>query len=417
MKSASLRVPSARYQPGGRCSSPRRQGLLPSPARRLTLLPPYLFVQIDALKEELVRQGKDVVDMGVGDPDEPTPRFILEAMVRALKDAGNHQYPSNRGLASFREAIARWYKARFGVTLDPASEVLPLIGSKEGIAHLPLAYVNPGDRVLVPDPCYPPYRTGTILAGGKPVPVPLLARNKFLPNLDALRGKARGAKLIFVNYPNNPTAAVAGLPFYRELVHWARRTGVPVCHDAAYSELTFAGLKHPSFLQAPGAKEVGIEFHSLSKTFNMTGWRVGWVCGNREMVGALAKVKSNIDSGVFQAVQVAGIQALQAPDTHLRRMLRIYEARRDLLVSALRRGGWPVTPPKATFYLWAPIPKGRTSKEVSTALLQQVAIVATPGVGFGDAGEGYVRFSLSVPTPRVAEAARRITSCVLSAQH
>lgn len=382
--------------------------VIPPPARRLTLLPPYLFVQIDALKEELVRQGRDVVDMGVGDPDEPTPRFILEAMVRALKDARNHQYPSNRGLELFRAAIARWYKTRFGVTLDPATEILPLIGSKEGIAHLPLAYVNPGDKVLVPDPCYPPYRTGTILAGGKPVAVPLLARNRFLPDLDALRRRAGGAKLLFLNYPNNPTAATADLSFYRDLVRFARKVRVPVCHDAAYSEITFGGLKHPSFLQVPGAKEVGIEFHSLSKTFNMTGWRVGWVCGNREMIGALAKVKSNIDSGVFQAVQVAGIKALQAPDTHLKRMLKIYETRRDLLVSALRRSGWPVTPPKATFYLWAPIPRGRTSREVSTELLQQAAIVATPGVGFGDSGEGYVRFSMSVPTPLVREAARRI---------
>ncbi|MBI3323537.1 MAG: LL-diaminopimelate aminotransferase [Candidatus Omnitrophica bacterium] len=385
-----------------------RIGPIPPPARRLAQLPPYLFVQIDALKHKLVRQGKDVIDMGVGDPDEPTPRFILEAMVRALQEARNHRYPSNRGLESFRSAIARWYRERFGVRLDPATEILPLIGSKEGIAHLPLAYVNPGDRVLVPDPCYPPYRTGTILAGGRPVPVPLLARNRFLPDLEALRRKAAGAKLFFLNYPNNPTAAVADLAFFRELVRFARRVRVPVCHDAAYSELTFDGLKHPSFLQVPGASEVGIEFHSLSKTFNMTGWRVGWVCGNREMIGALTKVKSNIDSGVFQAIQIAGIRALQAPDTHLKRMLRIYAERRDILVAALRRSGWPVTPPKATFYLWAPIPKGRSSKQVSTQLLRQAAIVATPGVGFGRSGEGYVRFSLSVPTARVREAARRI---------
>ncbi len=389
--------------------------MIPPPARRLTRLPPYLFVQIDALKEQVARRGSDVIDMGVGDPDEPTPRFILEAMVRALKDARNHQYPGNRGLESFREAIARWYRARFSVSLDPSTEILPLIGSKEGIAHLPLAYVNPGDRVLIPDPSYPPYRTGTILAGGKPVAVPLLARNRFLPDLDALRRRAAGAKLLFLNYPNNPTAAVADLSFYRDLVRFARRVRVPVCHDAAYSELTYGGYRHPSFLQAPGAKEVGIEFHSLSKTFNMTGWRIGWACGNREMISALAKVKSNIDSGVFQAVQVAGIRALQAPPTHLKRMLKIYEARRDLLVSALRRSGWPVDPPKATFYLWAPIPKGRSSRQVSTQLLRQAAIVATPGVGFGEIGEGYVRFSLSVPTARVREAARRIQKLSLYA--
>ncbi|MBI3615993.1 MAG: LL-diaminopimelate aminotransferase [Candidatus Omnitrophica bacterium] len=378
-------------------------------AKRLTRLPPYLFVQIDALKEQVIKEGRDVIDMGVGDPDEPTPRFIIEAMVKALKDAGNHQYPTNKGLAVFREAIARWTRSRFGVSLDPGSEILPLIGSKEGIAHLPLAFVNPGDRVLIPDPGYPPYRTGTILAGGIPAAVPLLARNKFLPDLESLsRKRVKKAKLFFLNYPNNPTAAVADLKFFRELVRFALRNRVPICHDAAYSEIAFDRLKVPSFLQVPGAKEVGIEFHSLSKTFNMTGWRVGWVCGNREMIGALAKVKSNIDSGVFQATQMAGILALQHPGGHLTRMLRIYQSRRDLIVQALRGAGWPLEPPKATFYLWAPIPRGRTSKEVAALLLREGGIVATPGVGFGSHGEGYVRFSLSVPTPRLREAARRI---------
>lgn len=381
---------------------------LPPVAQRLTRLPPYLFVQIDAMKEALVRQGRDVIDMGVGDPDEPTPAFILKAMNRALRDRSNHQYPSNRGLSAFREAIAVWYQKRFGVRLDPATEILPLIGSKEGIAHLPLAYVNPGDRVLIPDPGYPPYRTGTILAGGRPVAVPLLAENKFLPDLDGLRKTARGAKLLFLNYPNNPTAAVANLSFFRDLVRFAEKTGVPVCHDAAYSEMTYGGFKHPSFLQAPGGREVGIEFHSLSKTFNMTGWRVGWVCGNRKMISALAQVKSNIDSGLFQAVQLAGIRALQDRGAHLKRMLGIYRQRRDLIVSALRTAGFAVEPPKATFYLWAPIPPGAKSQAVAAQLLEREAIVATPGVGFGVHGEGYVRFSLSVPTPRIREAARRI---------
>lgn len=382
--------------------------VIPPPARRLQRLPPYLFVQIDALKDRWIRQGRDVIDMGVGDPDRPTPGFILQAMVRALRDAANHQYPSNRGLALFREAIAEWYRRRFAVRLDPGTEVLPLIGSKEGIAHLPLAYVNPGDRVLVPDPCYPPYRTGTILAGGNPVSAPLLAENRFLPDLDRLKKPARGAKLLFLNYPNNPTSAMADLPFFKQLVRFAQQTGVPVCHDAAYSELTFGPRKHPSFLQAPGAKEVGIEFHSLSKTFNMTGCRVGWVCGNREMISALAQVKSNIDSGVFQAIQLAGVRALQDRSDHPRRMMALYRQRRDLLVQALKKSGWPVQPPEATFYLWAPIPPGRSSKEAAAELLRRTAIVATPGIGFGEHGEGYVRFSLSVPTPRVREAARRI---------
>ncbi len=384
------------------------RSVIPPPAKRLTRLPPYLFVQIDAMKDRLIRQGRDVIDMGVGDPDEPTPAFILQAMVKALKDARNHQYPSNRGLSVFREAIARWYRKRFGVRLDPATEILPLIGSKEGIAHLPLAYANPGDRVLVPDPCYPPYRTGTILAGARPVTVPLLAKNKFLPDLDLLKKQARGAKLLFLNYPNNPTSATADLKFFKELVRFAQKVRVPICHDAAYSEMTYGGFKHPSFLQAPGAMEVGIEFHSLSKTFNMTGWRVGWVCGNRQMISALAQVKSNIDSGVFQAVQMAGVKALQDKGTHLRRMLGIYRQRRDLIVSALRTAGWPVEPPKATFYLWAPIPPGSKSKQIAAELLEKEALVATPGVGFGRHGEGYVRFSLSVPTPRLRKAARRI---------
>ncbi|MCM8811803.1 MAG: LL-diaminopimelate aminotransferase [Candidatus Omnitrophica bacterium] len=384
------------------------RSIIPPVAGRLQQLPPYLFVQIDAMKNRLLRQGRDVIDMGVGDPDEPTPGFVLQAMVKAIKDRANHQYPSNKGLAVFREAIARWYRKRFGVTLDPAAEILPLIGSKEGIAHLPLAYVNPGDRVLCPDPCYPPYRTGTILAGGIPVSFPLFSKNQFLPDLDQLKKQARKAKLLFLNYPNNPTAAVATLGFFRDAVAFARKTKVPVCHDAAYSEIGYRGFRHPSFLQAPGAKEVGIEFHSLSKTFNMTGWRIGWVCGNKQMIAALAKVKSNIDSGVFQAIQLAGIQALRDNGGHLNRMLRIYETRMNVMVQALQKAGWPVTPPKATFYLWTPIPSSKRSQEVAADLLEKQAIVATPGVGFGRYGEGFIRFSLSIPTPRIREAARRI---------
>ncbi|MBI3318190.1 MAG: LL-diaminopimelate aminotransferase [Candidatus Omnitrophica bacterium] len=386
----------------------RHRRVIPAVARRLTQLPPYLFVEIDAMKEEMIRKGRDVIDMGVGDPDMPTPGFILRAMARALRDPGNHPYPTNRGLEDFRTVIAQWYRRRFSVRLDPATEILPLIGSKEGIAHLPLAFVNPGDRVWVPDPCYPPYRTGTILAGGRPVSVPLLSENGFLPDLGPLTRGASGVKLFFLNYPNNPTTAVADLAFYRRLVSFAHRTGVPICHDAAYSEIAFDGVRPPSFLQIPGAKEVGIEFHSLSKTFNMTGWRIGWVCGNAQMISALAKVKSNIDSGIFQAVQRAGIQALKDPRGHLERMLELYALRRDLLVGALRKSGWKVTPPQATFYLWAPIPGKGNSRQTARQLLEKAAIVATPGVGFGAHGEGYVRFSLSVPTGRLREAARRI---------
>ncbi len=384
---------------------------IPAVAKRLTQLPPYLFVQIDAMKDALVKQGRTVIDMGVGDPDEPTPKFIIDAFMKAVKDRRHHQYPSNRGLIEMRTAIAVWYKKRFGVTLDPATEVLPLIGSKEGIAHFPLAYLNPGDSALVPDPCYPPYKTGTILAGGKPVMFPLLAQNQFLPDLNALARKHSKAKLIFLNYPNNPTAAVADLNFFKDAVKFAHKTGIPVCHDAAYSEIGYDGFRHPSFLQGPGAKEVGIEFHSLSKTYNMTGWRIGWACGNREMIAALAKVKSNIDSGVFQAIQMAGIAALKDKGAHLNRMIKIYQTRRDLMIRSLRASGWPVTPPKSTFYLWSPIPPKTSSRELAARLLQEQGIVATPGVGFGDAGEGYIRFSLSIPTAQIQEAARRIGRC------
>ncbi len=385
---------------------------IPSVARRLTQLPPYLFVAMDALKENLLRQGKEVIDMGVGDPDLPTPGFILQALKRVLDDPAHHHYPSNRGLLTLRQAIAHWYRIRFGVVLDPETEVLPLIGSKEGIAHLPLAFVNAGETVLVPDPGYPPYRTGTILAGGRPRSVPLLAQNSFLPELKALERKRVKAKLFFLNYPNNPTAACAPLGFFRDLVRFAHKTGIPICHDAAYSEIAFAG-RPPSFLQVPGAKEVGVEFHSLSKTFNMTGFRIGWVCGNRKIVSALAQVKSNIDSGIFEAIQVAGIRALKDSRGHLKKILPIYRERRDLLVASLQKAGWDARPPQATFYLWVCTPSGRKSQEVASLLLKKTGIVATPGVGFGAHGEGYIRFSLSLPTSRVQEAARRIAKLVV----
>ncbi len=387
--------------------------MIPPTANRLKKLPPYLFVEIDALKEAMIQKGRDVIDMGVGDPDRPTPDFILQAMIRALRDARNHQYPSNRGLAVFREAIAHWYRKRFRVHLDPATEILPLIGSKEGIAHLPLAMVNPGDSVWIPDPGYPPYRTGTLLAGGRPVEIPLLARNGFLPDLEALERQRTRPKLFYLNYPNNPTAAVADLAFFQRLARFAQERGIPICHDAAYSELTYEGLRHPSFLQASGAKEVGVECHSLSKTFNMTGWRVGWVCGNRRMISALAKVKSNMDSGVFQAIQWAAVRALHDHPHHLSKMVRLYQSRRDLLVEALQEAGCPLNPPRATFYVWAPLPPHGGSKKVAAELLGKAGIVATPGLGFGRHGEGYIRFSLSVPTPRIREAARRMGSLLV----
>ncbi len=386
-------------------------------ASRIKKLPPYLFVEIDTLKKQALQQGKDVIDLGVGDPDQPTPAFILQAMARALRDAKNHCYPTNKGLAPFREAIARWYRQRFGVTLDPATEILPLLGSKEGIAHLPLAFVNPGDSVLVPDPGYPPYRTGTVLAGGRPVAVPLLPQNGFLPDLEALQRRRVRAKLLFLNYPNNPTSAVTDLAFFKELVRFSRKRGIPICHDAAYSELYFGKKRPVSFLQAPGAKTVGIEFHSLSKTFNMTGWRIGWACGNRQMIAALAKVKSNIDSGIFQAVQMAGIKALAQNQSFSGRMRKLYRQRRDLFVRALNKAGCPISAPEATFYLWAPIPKGTSSQAVARKLVKRVGIVATPGIGFGRSGEGFIRFSLSVPSSKLRQAAGRLAQLQLWPGH
>lgn len=372
---------------------------------RLKKLPPYLFAEIDRLKKEAIDNGRDIIDLGVGDPDQPTPPHIIEKLYEAAKDPANHRYALDRGLSRLREAVATWYKKRFGVDLDPKVEVLPLIGSKEGIAHIPLAFVNPKDAVLVPDPCYPPYRSGTIFAGGVVHPMPLLEENKFLPDLGKIRGRS---KLMFLNYPNNPTAAVASLEFFREVVDFARRNGVIVCHDAAYTEIAFDGYKAPSFLELDHAKEVGVEFHSLSKIYNMTGWRIGFVCGNSEIIGALRKVKSNIDSGIFQAIQLAAVCALEGPQDHLRDLAELYQARRDILVEGLTSLGWKVSKPKATFYVWARVPEGYTSAGLAKALLETTDVVTTPGAGFGGSGEGYIRMALTVDKERIKEAVARI---------
>jgi len=384
--------------------------MIPGRAQRLIQLPPYLFAEMDAAKRAARAAGIDLVDLGVGDPDQPTPAWIRRTMHDAVEDPANHRYALDQGMPALRRAIAAWYRKRFGVTLDPETEILPLIGSKEGISHLPLGFLNPGDRALVPDPCYPPYGTGTVLAGGRPVRFRLRAGHAFLPDLDELRRLARAprTKLLFLNYPNNPTGATASVAFFRDVVRLAQRCGLLVAHDAAYSELAFDGERPPSFLQAPGAKSVGVEFHSLSKTFNMTGWRIGWACGNAEAIAALMKVKLNVDSGIFQAIQIAGIAALQAPASRLAPLLATYRRRRDLLVDGLHRHGWPVTPPRATFYLWARVPRGLSSASAAHRLLTNGRVIATPGTGFGAGGEGYVRMALTVPEARIREAIRRI---------
>ena len=380
-----------------------------NPAERLKKLPPYLFAEIDRLKREAKAKGKDIIDLGVGDPDIPTPAFIIEELYRAAKDPSNHRYALDAGMPVFREEIASWYEKRFGVKLDPQTEILPLIGSKEGIAHLPLAVINPGDVVLVPDPCYPPYKSGTWFAGGEVSLMPLEEENGFLPDFSQIDASAlKAAKLMFLNYPNNPTAAVASVEFYQEAVEFARRHDLIIASDAAYSEMCYDGYKAPSLLNAKGGKDVGIEFHSLSKTFNMTGWRVGFAAGNAEIIKLLAKVKSNIDSGIFQAIQHAGLRALKDGDEAVRKNLAVYQERRDIIVDGLQKLGWKVNKPKATFYIWANVPAGYTSAELCTKLLKDAGIVVTPGNGFGANGEGYIRFAVTVPKERILEMLERI---------
>lgn len=378
-------------------------------AKRIEELPPYLFAEIDRKKEELKGKGVDIIDLGIGDPDLPTPSRIVESLKRWVEDASTHRYPSYQGMPEFRASVARWYERRFGVELDPDGEVLTLIGSKEGIAHIPLAFVDPGDVVLIPSPGYPVYRTATLFAGGVPHLLPLKKPNRFLPDFSKIPEEVSGkAKLLFLSYPNNPTGAVADRAFFEKVVAFAREHNIIVCHDAAYTEISYDGYRPPSFLEVRGAKDVGVEFHSLSKTCNMTGWRLGFVVGNEEVLGGLAKVKTNIDSGVFEAIQRAGVEALDGCEEERRQMTSIYQNRRDLMVQALRHAGLDVEKPLATFYLWVQVPKGYTSAEFTALLLTEAGIVSTPGNGFGEWGEGYVRLSLTIREERLREAARRI---------
>jgi LL-diaminopimelate aminotransferase len=378
-------------------------------SRRLQKLPPYLFAEIDRVKREMIGRGKKLIDLGVGDPDTPTPTHIIQANYRGAKDPKSHQYALDFGMKELREAIAAWYGRRFSVSLDPETEILPLLGSKEGIAHVPLAFVNPGDRVLVPNPGYPVYQSGTIFCGGEPVPMPLLEENGFLPDFSRIpEAKLKKARLMWLNYPNNPTAAVCGLGFFKQAAAFARRHGIIVCHDAAYTELAYDGFRPPSFLELPGAKEYAIEFHSLSKTYNMTGWRIGFAVGNRDLIAGLSKVKSNIDSGIFRAVQIAGIAALNGPQGFREGLLKMYRRRRDLLVDGLNSLGWKVDKPKATFYIWAPVPRSFDSRKLTAFLLERAGIVTTPGVGLGIHGEGYVRMTLTRPEGELAQALERL---------
>jgi len=378
-------------------------------SKKLEELPPYLFLEIDKAKRKARAEGRDIIDIGIGDPDQPTPKNIIDKLSQAAQDPATHKYALDQGMPVLRSAISNWYKKRFGVDLNSDNEVLPLIGSKEGIAHFPLAFLNPGDYSLVPDPCYPPYKGGTILAGGKPYLMPLLEENDFLPDLGKIPSSIlKKAKIMFINYPNNPTGRCAERHFYQDVVRFAQKNKLIVVSDLAYSQMCYDGYRPASFLEVEGAREVGIEFHSLSKTYNMTGWRVGWACGNPQLVAALAKVKSNIDSGIFSAIQIAGVEALTGPQEHIRNMCQIYQGRRDCLVNGLRSLGWQVEPPKATFYVWFRIPKKMDSIKFAGILLEKADIVATPGVGFGKYGEGYIRMALTVSEERIKEAIGRL---------
>ena len=367
-------------------------------SRRVENLPPYLFVEISKKIAAKKAKGEEVVSFGIGDPDIPTPSHVIDKLCQAARDPANHRYPETEGLAELRKAIAGWYERRFGVSLDADKEVLPLIGAKEGIAHIALCFIDTGDIVLVPDPGYPVYSVSTMLAGGEPYYMPLCEENNFLPDLDTIPADAlKRAKLLWINYPNNPTGAVAELDFFDRVVKFARQHGLAVCHDGPYSEVAFDGYQPVSFMQADGAKEVGVEFHSLSKSYNMTGWRIGMVVGNAEMVDALKRVKSNLDSGIPQAIQHAAIEALTGAQDCVQEHNVIYQRRRDLLIEALNRLGIEAKPPKASLYVWAKVPEGYTSVDFTTELLDKVGIVVTPGVGYGKSGEGYIRLSLTIP--------------------
>jgi LL-diaminopimelate aminotransferase len=380
-------------------------------AKRLNRLPPYLFVEITQKIAELRARGEDIISFAIGDPDLPTPSHIIEYMCQAARDPTNHRYPETAGLPKLRQAIAEWYKKRFGVTLDPDREVLPLIGSKEGIGHIALCFIEPGDLALVPDPGYPPYSLGTILAGGEPYFMPLKEENNFLPNFEAIPDRvANKAKLMWLNYPNNPTGAIASLDFFERAAHFAQKYNLAICHDAAYTEVVFDGYKPPSFMQIPEAKEIGVEFHSLSKTYHMTGWRIGMVVGNANMIRALFQVKSNLDSGIPQAIQYAAVEALCGSQEHIAERNAIFQRRRDKLVKVLNEIGLKARIHKATFYVWAKVPQGYTSVDFTKTLLDEAKIAVTPGIGYGKEGDGYIRLSLTISDDRLEQG----MSCLLA---
>jgi LL-diaminopimelate aminotransferase len=380
-------------------------------AKRMARIPPYLFAEIDKKVAAKRASGVDVITLDIGDPDLPTPDLVVEAAAQALRDPANHRYPSYYGLRSLRVAQAEWYQRRFGVTLDPDAEVLPLIGSKEGIAHLPIALVDPGDAVLCPDPGYPVYVTGAIMADAEPYHLPLRAENGFLPDLSAIPDDVVArARLLWLNYPNNPTSAVAPESFFEEAIAFCREHGIVLAHDAPYTEIAYDGYVAPSVLQFEGAREVAVEFHSLSKTYDMTGWRVAMCVGNSEVVKLLGQVKTNVDSGIFQAVQLAAIEAMTEPDAALQARNAVVRRRQVQVCDAFAAVGIDIPLPRATFYLWGRVPAGYDSISFAGHVLDEVGVNVTPGVGFGPSGEGYFRVSVTAPDARVEEACQRLRS-------
>jgi LL-diaminopimelate aminotransferase len=378
-------------------------------ARRVADLPPYLFAELERKIAEKRRAGVDVISLGIGDPDLPTADAVVAEAQRQVARPDTHRYPSNRGRRAFRDAVAEFYERRFGVTLDPEREVLPLLGGKEGVAHVCFAMLDPGDVCLAADPGYPVYTSGPLLAGAEPVLMPLAPERGFQPDLEAIpAGVSDRANLLFCNYPNNPTGAVVEDDFFAHLARFGLDRGVPIVHDNAYSELTFDGYVAPSFLAAPGAREAGVEMLSLSKAYNMTGWRVGAAVGNAEMIDALWKLKTNIDSGMFDAIQMAGVRALTGSQQFVREMCEVYARRRDLVLRALAAVGIDVPPPKGTIYVWVPVPEGHTSTSFAELVLEQAAVVVSPGSAYGPNGEGWVRLSLAVPDDQLREAVSRI---------
>ena len=379
-------------------------------SKRVENLPPYLFVEISRKIAEKRAKGEDVISFAIGDPDIPTPHHVIERLCQAAQDPANHRYPETESLPELRCAMAEWYKKRFDISLDAGSEILPLIGSKEGVVHIALCFIDPEDITLVPDPTYPPYPMGTILAGGRPYYMPLTEENNFLPDLNAIPADVLNkARLLWINYPNNPTGAVADLDFFNRVVEFARQHNLAVCHDGPYTEVAFDGYQPISFMQAEGAREVGVEFHSLSKSYNMTGWRIGMVVGNAEMIDALKRVKSNIDSGIPQAIQYAAIEALTGPQDCIREHNAVYQRRRDLIVDTLNSIGVRAKTPKAGLYIWAKVPEGYTSMDFASELLEKVGVVVTPGIGYGQNGEGYVRLSLTIPDGGLVKGLSRLT--------